>query len=145
MMWLLTFLVGLSSVIQAGLNRQMSDPWGLPAAVLLNAVMFLIASLIYFYLAQQEVVSLPHYLAHRPNISEISWWYLLPGLLGFLFVLGLPVCIAKIGALQVFVGLVLAQMIGGLFWDKYIEGIHWTWNRWLAGGFAIIAVVLASK
>lgn len=144
MIWFLTFLVGLSSVIQAGLNRQMAEPWGLPATVLLNAVMFLVAAAIYFFLASMELVPLPDYLTHKGPISSGSWWYLLPGVLGFLFVLGLPICIAKIGALQVFVGLVLAQIIGGLFWDKYIEGINWSWNRWMAGGFAVIAVILAS-
>ena len=71
MMWFLTFIVGLSSVVQAGLNRQMTDPWGLPAAILLNAVMFLIASALYFVAAYYQWVQLPDYLSQLSDLDVV--------------------------------------------------------------------------
>lgn len=142
---LLTIFIGLSSVIQAGLNRQMSTPWGLPSTVLLNAIMFLLASAIYFALAKGGWVTFPEALQERRGFENWQWWYLLPGLLGFVFVIGLPYAIARIGALQVFVGLVVAQMVGGLLWDRFVEGLDWSVSRIAGATLAVIAVLLASR
>ncbi len=142
---LFTIFIGLSSIIQAGLNRQMSTPWGLPSTVLLNAIMFLAASAVYFALAKWGWVQLPEALKERQGFENLQWWYLLPGLLGFIFVIGLPYSIARIGALQVFVGLVVAQMVGGLFWDRFVEGLDWSFSRVLGAILAVVALVLASR
>lgn len=142
---LLTIFIGLSSVVQAGLNRQMSTPWGLPSTVLLNAIMFLLASVAYYLFAKNGWVAFPDALKERQGFEQWQWWYLLPGLLGFIFVIGLPFAIARIGALQVFVGLVVAQMLGGLLWDRFIEGLDWSWSRILGASLAVVAVLLASR
>ncbi len=141
----LTIAIGLSSVIQAGLNRQMGTSWGLPSTVLLNAIMFLLAALIYYGLARLSIVEFPLALSEKYGFQHWQWWYFLPGLLGFAFVIGVPFSIAKIGALQVFVGLVLAQMLGGLVWDRWVEGLDWTWSRLLGAVLAVVAVLLASR
>lgn len=87
----------------------------------------------------------PEALKERQGFEAWSWWYLLPGLLGFAFVVGLPYSIARIGALQVFVGLVVAQMVGGLLWDHFVEGLDWSFSRILGATLAVVAVLLASR
>lgn len=141
----LTVLIGLASVIQGGLNRQMGTIWGLPSTVLLNALTFLVAAVIYYIIGRFAPVTLPESVAEKAGFQSGEWWYILPGFLGFVFVIGIPYSIAKIGALQVFVGLVLAQMLGGLLWDRFVEGIDWSWSRLVGAGLAVLAVVLASR
>lgn len=141
----LTIAIGLASVIQGGLNRQMGMVWGLPSTVLLNALTFLLAAVVYYVIARFFPVPLPESLAEKAGFQSGHWWYLLPGFLGFIFVIGIPYSIAKIGALQVFVGLVLAQMLGGLLWDRFVEGIDWSWSRLVGASLAVLAVMLASR
>lgn len=140
-----TLLVGVASVLQGGLNRQFSEQWGLPGAIFINAIAFLAASLIYWFYARYTGVQLPVALADKAGSFEnFKYWYVIPGILGFFFVLGVPWAIAKIGALKVFVGLVTAQLIGGLMWDMWVENIPLSWPRVLGAALALAGVVVAS-
>jgi len=112
--WLITFGVGILSVLQGGLNRVMAQPFGLPLAVVVNASCFLIGSLIYLWFQRHTL----------PSSLNWNWWYVFPGLMGFLFVLGVPFAIARLGAVPVFVTLVAAQMLGSVIWDIFMEPIN---------------------
>ncbi len=140
--------VGLAVVLQGGLNRQVSAQWGLAAAIFVNALVFLIASagLLWLARARPELVPEIFRLPEGP-LASISWWQwqgLLPGLFGLVIVAGLPWAIVRLGALQSLLLVLGAQLLGGLLWDHWVEGIRVTPTRLLGSLIALAGAWLVS-
>lgn len=112
----LLFSLGLGTVavLQGGLNRIMAAKLPLGMTVLVNALIFLVAAVVYVLFVERQMAS-------AMKSFRWEWWYLVPGLLGAVFVFGIPWAIPRIGALQVFVCIVAGQMITSLVWDKLAE------------------------
>jgi transporter family-2 protein len=110
--WLLTFGLGVLTVLQGGLNRLLSTPNGLATTVFLNATVFMAAAGINLWLQRHTV----------PESFSLPAWSWLPGLFGFAFVLGVPFAIVRLGALPVFATLIAAQLLTGFLWDFWVEG-----------------------
>jgi bacterial/archaeal transporter family-2 protein len=118
---LLPVLLGLASVLQAGFNRQISRSYGLPTAVLLNTCVLLVVASALFFWSLGSPQSVPAALRPSQRSGSPALWYLLPGLLGFCLVAGIPLAISRIGALKAFVLLIGAQLVGSLVWDAWVE------------------------
>lgn len=142
---LVPVIVGLGAVLQGALNRRIAGRWGLPAAALLNATVLLVAVGCFFLLAKTREELLPVSLRLKPMEEGPSVWFVLPGLLGFALVAGIPWAIGEIGALQVFVLSISSQLLGSMAWDALAEGKPVTWNR--VGGvlLAIAGALLATR
>ena len=133
----LPFFLGILAVLQAGLNRSIAKTHSLFSVVLFNNGMVfgfsVLAWLCYrkFYVGDFKTPSL--------LTSTFQWWYFVPGVAGFLFVLLLPYSIARFGATRVFIMLILAQIISGITWDLYVENQSLSPSRYLAVLFSIFS------
>lgn len=120
---LIPLLLGTVGILQAGLNRNMSNDLGLTTTALFGNLITLLASTILLIAIKTTPESFPPFFHLKSSITNFKWWYIVPGIFGFLFVIGLPWGIYKIGAVKVTVGLIAAQMIAGVLWDLYVEKI----------------------
>ena len=136
--------LGAIAVLQAAINRKVAAVWGLAPAVLLNTVVLLVVAGAFLGTALRGLGPFARFVAEDARLGQLRWWWVLPGLLGFALVAGLPWAVARVGALQVFVGVVAAQMVTSLFWDALVEGIPATGARALGAALAIVSVVLVA-
>jgi bacterial/archaeal transporter family-2 protein len=120
---ILPFLIGLAGVAQGILNRQVSASWGLTWAVVLNAVLFIVYSLVLLGFLQYAPQVLPEYLRVSTFSTEkFKWWFVLPGLCGFLLVLGIPWSIQIMGPSKTFILFIVAQIVFSLLAEKFFFG-----------------------
>lgn len=138
----LTFFLGAIAVLQGALNRIIAGSWGLAPAIVLNNCVILAAGLVLFGAVKFYPEIFPEGLRDKAGFTSFSWYYVLPGLCGLVLVAGIPFAIGKIGAANVFIGIVCAQMVASLIWDKVVEGIPLTWTRTAGAFFAILGAVM---
>src|SRR6186997_2745417 len=114
---LIPVCLGAAAVVQATLNRQIAERWGLAPTAMLNT---LIASVCCVALLAYFAASAPRTDIFRVSFDAADFrpWWLLPGLFGFAIVVGLPWAVGKAGALPTFVSLVAAQMVASVVWDR---------------------------
>lgn len=134
--------MGLTVIVQGTLNRQIAESWGLSAAVLLNASIFFITSLGLLLLAKFGGELVPEFLKIK-SAQDFKWWYALPGLCGFLLVLGLPWGIRELGASKTFVLLVSSQIVLGLIWDTFVYNAHPGLTKMCGAGLAILGAIIS--
>ena len=118
---LLPVFLGLNIVIQGVLNKNIGANWGLSTAVMLNATIFFVISASFLLLATLVPNCLPEFL--RP--SEISArqfkiWFLVPGICGFMLVLGIPYSLQNNGPSKTFILLIVSQAIFSLLYEKFV-------------------------
>jgi transporter family-2 protein len=119
----LSLLIGAAAVLQGALNRKVAAAWGLSAAIALNTLVLLPCTLALLGLARAGVLSSELFRPRAEAFAHPRVWYVLPGLLGMLIITALPLAIARVGAMQVFVTVVAGQMVASLVWDRVAEGI----------------------
>lgn len=115
------FVVGLITVLQSGLNKKISMSEGLPAAVALNALVIFIVALSFYFVQKNGFVSMPDNLKSVELFQIKKWWFIIPGICGFLLVMGYPFSISYMGAAKVFVIAIAGQCVGSLMWDALVE------------------------
>lgn len=133
---LFPFLVGLCTVVQGALNREISEKWGLSWALVWTSIVVLVLTLI---------MTVTPYFPGKITWSDYKWWYVIPGLCGFLIIVGIPFSIGKIGALNTFLVIIASQIIVSGAWDRIVEGMTLSWTRMLGAFVTMIGVWLASK
>lgn len=132
---MIPIVVGIMAVLQAGLNRRIAVLWGVGGASLLNACVFAAVALICYYTGV--------FANSKIQWGDFKIWFLLPGILGFSLVAGLPYSIARWGALHTFLWLIASQIVASSFWDYLVEGQPFSWKKLLGGGVAIFGAWLA--
>lgn len=116
----LPFIIGLAGVTQGILNRQVSASWGLAWAVALNALLFVVYSAVLLVFSHFAPQVLPEYLRVSTfTIEKFKWWFVLPGLCGFLLVLGIPWSIQMMGPSKTFILFIVAQIVFSLLAEKF--------------------------
>jgi transporter family-2 protein len=138
-------LLGVFVVLQAGLNRRMAQAWGLPAAVFLNAAVFAALAAGLFFYCQSQGEALPEPFRLRSETKALAVWFLVPGICGFLLVVGAPWSLSRFGAVQTFTLLISAQLATSLFWDRLVEGIAISPMRAIGVAVTWIGVLLAVR
>jgi len=141
---LLPLCLGAVAVLQATLNRQIAERWGLAPAAILNTSIAVLCStaLLVYCLASGSRSGLLR-VTFEPG--ALRWWWLLPGAFGFAIVVGLPWAVGKAGALPTFVSMVAAQMLASALWDRFALGIAWDGSRALGAVLAIASVWLVGR
>lgn len=92
----------------------------LAQTVFLNATVFFTASLGYWIISKIGLFSEAKNLELNA-LLKIPWWYLTPGLCGFLIVLLTPESIAKLGAPTTFSIIIATQLGASLFYEVWFE------------------------
>jgi transporter family-2 protein len=116
-------ILGIVVVLQAGLNRRISQTWGLPPTVFLNAIVFTVAAGILYLFCQGQGDAIAEPFRTRFDWKSMAPWFVVPGIFGFLLVVGGPWSISRLGAVQTFTLLISAQLATSLLWDRFVEGI----------------------
>lgn len=138
------FVLGIVGVLQATLNKQIAAHTGLAAATAINMLVATTCALAFALLCAMRGDQTGALRWSLPASTFQVWW-LLPGMIGFLIVLGLPWSVQRIGALSTFVALVGAQMLTSALWDHFATGIPLTASR-IGGALCTIAgVVLLAR
>lgn len=140
----LSLLMGAASLFQGGLNRHIATQWGFVGAAFLNTLVILVVVSTIYGISRWYPDVLPKVLQDKHSFSNISWWYVIPGLSGLFLILGMPWVISKIGALKLFLGFVAAQLVGSVIWDACMEGIPVTTIRVAGVALSFLAVWLVS-
>jgi len=118
---LAAFVIGLITVLQSGLHKNMLMGNGLLSVVALNAVIAFVISMLLFFAHKYSLIALPESFSGQGSFQFKKWWYIVPGICGFIIVIGFPLAISYMGAAQVFIIAVAGQCVGSLLWDILIE------------------------
>jgi len=140
--YLLVVFIGFTVVAQGNMNRAIANLWGLPTATLLSAVSFLALSLVWFFIARLYPNTMPDFLRVRTQGDSISWWYILPGMLGVAFVAGMPWAFQNIGATKTFILLVASQIVFGIVWDLLITQITISTTTLIGAGITLVGAAV---
>ena len=138
-------LCGLAVVAQGGLNRRLAGQWGLVGTTLVNTLVVLVVALGLYALTRTAPELLPQGFAGAGNAAGMrgfSMWHLLPGLCGFLIVMGMPMAIGRMGAVQSVLLLIAAQLIASLIWDALVEGRPATLARVVGSAIAFAGAAI---
>ena len=140
--YLIPIFVGTLVVLQSTLNRSLGAQIGLSTAVTINAAVFLGASFVFWIMTRTFPDFFPSMMPPKTSFSHIDWkWhYIIPGMSGFLLVLGLPWAIQQIGASRAITLLVSTQVVVGLLWEIFITHTPVSWIRI----FGAVLVILGS-
>jgi transporter family-2 protein len=144
-------ILGLSIVTQGAMNQVIGTERGLGFAVMLNAsVFFVLSILLYFFLTRFSTsfsASLANILPVKETTESLKWYYIIPGICGFLIVLGSPLAMGQIGGAAFFVLLILAQILTSLLYDSFIVGSPLNFSKILGAllTFAGAALFISSK
>ena len=143
--FLLPILIGFAGVVQGGLNKEIMKNWGITGAVLINNLQVFFWSMFVWFLARHATALFSDDWRPLAQSNQIHWWYLVPGLCGFFIVAGIPVAIDKVGAGKTFMGILLAQLIGGVAWDHIVGGEAVEWRQIAGVGAAALGAILMFK
>jgi transporter family-2 protein len=124
MIWAIAIplFIGSLGILQGAVNKQIAQSIGLTQAVLLTNFIALALCVILFILARKTNLITLDILQVNQSFT-FKWWYVFPGIMGFLIIAGVPYAIGKFGALTVTIGLVAAQMGTSVLWDIFVEKI----------------------
>jgi uncharacterized membrane protein YdcZ (DUF606 family) len=144
--WILVpVVVGVSVVLQGGLNRQLAGQWGLSAALFFNSISFLAGAALLLLWVKMRPETVPELLRIPADPgSAMQWRGVATGLLGVFIVVGLPWAIAEFGALRSILVVLVAQIAASMIWDAMVEGIAVSPLRALGAVIALGGAWLAS-
>lgn len=134
-------LVGISIVVQSGLNQQIAQRADLISALFYTCIMSFVAAAAVYGLAVVKPQWVP--LVLRPQTRFPTWHFymLFPGLMGFIIICGIPVAINKLGALRVITVVIAVQLLVAALWDATVLGSPVPLKR-LAGALITLAGAL---
>lgn len=122
-LFLIPLLIGVMSIMQGSLNRQISNELGIAHTVVLGTTIFLIFTIALYFVALKSPSSFPEFFQVKQPLSSFKLWYIFPALFGFGVVIGMPFAILKLGAVKVTVYMIAAQMVTSVIWDIWVEKI----------------------
>ncbi len=138
----LPLLLGCIAILQGSLNKNIINEIGITWMAFLGCAVTMVICTIYFIIAKYFPTILPELM--KVQDFKFKNWYIIPGIFGFFFVLVLPIAILKVGAIKTTVGLIAAQMITSVFWDKFVEGYTLSSNKLIGVVLAMVSVIMIS-
>jgi transporter family-2 protein len=118
---LIPVLLGVIGLLQGGLNKEIGHIIGVAQATLVGMVITLLIAIVFFYAVKfSPEFFAPIYHIKAP-IFTWRWYFIIPGILGFLIVSLLPWAFLELGAVKATILIVAAQMIFSVFWDISVE------------------------
>ena len=105
---------------------------------------FLFFNLILFVFVFAKPKIFPAEFAVHWAFQDFRWWWIIPGLLGFVLVLGLAVSIGRIGAIQTIAISIAAQIFTSIAWDMFTGDHEINKLRLLGAGVTLFGAVVAT-
>lgn len=138
--YLIPLAVGVAGILQGGVNGKLSKDIGLAQALLIgNTFVFVITFFLIFGVYKYPDF-FPSYFRINAPLSSYKWWYLLPGMFGFIIISGLPIGMIKLGGIKTTVLIIVAQMITSIIWDVTVEKLPMNTLKSLGLLFSLVAV-----
>jgi transporter family-2 protein len=137
---ILPIALGAMGILQAALNKNMITDVGLAKMTWIGCVVTVVVAGAFYLLVKMSPSTFPEFMKIRG--STFKWWFIIPGIFGFLFVAGLPFSIYKVGAVKTTVGLIAAQMVTSTLWDSLVEGIALSYTKGAGIVFALLSVLM---
>lgn len=144
-MVLLPIALGFAAVLQGSLNRRAATHIGLPAAVVLTHAVALVCACGLWLWLRNAPASLPSAFLPSQTAGRAALWYLVPGLVGFVFVCGMPLSFSRLGVFQSLLLLIVAQLCVGLLWDQLVEGRAITATRAIGALITMLGAALVLR
>lgn len=141
---LLPPILGAAVLCQAILNRQVSESLGLATVVLINAGVFFAAAALLWLGTRVMPDVFPDFLKPGSAGLDARASLIVPGLCGFVLVLGAPWALQKVGPSKTFVLLVGSQILLSVLADKWIFDLDPAWTKWLGASLALAGAVLVA-
>jgi bacterial/archaeal transporter family-2 protein len=141
---LVPFALGCFAVVQVALNKRIAATMGLTQAVILNAGVLLVVAVAFWLYARFARQDVGEWMSGTGGLADFKLWWIIPGLCGLTLVAGLPWAVQRVGALQAFVVLVAAQMLFGIAWDHFVEGVGVSAPRVIGAGLAIVGAAVTA-
>jgi len=140
----LAALGGAAVVLQNTINKRLASAWSLPDTVFLTGLVFFVCTALWFVGARFVGRDAGGDIGSWAFAQPWTWLGLLPGVLGFVIVAGLPAAIARSSAFLVIVVLIASQLVVSLLWDAAVEQQPLAWNRIVGVLLALAGAALAS-
>jgi len=143
--WLfLPTLLAAAFLCQAILNRRISESLGLASAVLINASVFFLAALLLWVGTRLVPELFPDFLKPGDGEFEAKVAWIVPGICGFLWVLGAPWALQNLGPSRTFILLIGSQIVLSVLADKWVFDLEPGWTKWLGAALALAGAVLVA-
>ena len=98
-------------------------------------------TIVALYIGNNYIPNISSIFKAETNQIDFKWWYIIPGCIGWFFVMFLPYSIYKGGAAKVFIILVAVQIVASIGWDALIEKMHIGPMKYVSGALAILAAL----
>jgi transporter family-2 protein len=138
--FLIPLVVGMAGILQGGVYSKLSKEIGLTQGLLIGNALVLLISLVLVFAVSKYPSAFPEFFRLKAPLSAFKWWYLLPGIFGFIIITGLPAGMVNLGAIKTTVLILVAQMITSIVWDVSVEKLPINTMKSLGLIFSIIAV-----
>lgn len=138
----MAFTIGLTIAIQAPINASLAKSIG-NSFIMAATVSFVVGSICLILVAS---INGDLNLNSIKNLSNQSWWKFLGGILGAFFVFGTTLVAPKIGLINMFIIVLIGQLIMGLILDNIgafgLEIKHISWQKILGLSIIIIGLII---
>ncbi|MEM7495253.1 MAG: DMT family transporter [Myxococcota bacterium] len=144
---LVPLALGMMSVLQNTLNRDMSQRWGLAGVILVNVLVMLLASLALAFCAAQAPPPrwLPEVFVAKGGLwRQLRLMHVVPGLFGLAVITGLPLAMTRLSAAEVFVVFMGTQLLTSLAWDCAVARLPLTSLKVAGAFFTLVGMVLVN-
>ncbi|MEY3013152.1 MAG: hypothetical protein RIT45_1887 [Pseudomonadota bacterium] len=122
---LLTLLIGVSIVVQGGVNARLAQQANLWLLLTVGNVVCTIGSTIAWLVVRKGGPI-------GEELARVPWAVWAPSIAGFVIISGMPMAIQRIGVFRAVILVIAVQILAGLVWDKVVSDQAITATR-LAG------------
>lgn len=144
MAWL-PLVIGLSSVLQATVNRRMMRSWDVLTVTAFNSALILALAVALLW-ARSWLRPPPGTLfAARFEASAFRAEFLVPSAASAFFMAAMPVAVERLGASRAFPLLIAGQLCMSLAWDRFAGGTSVDASRALGAVLVLIGAVVANR
>jgi transporter family-2 protein len=145
MIYAVAILVGMISALQSTMNRQIAASWGLTSTLVVTGISMLVSVCLLYVWVRMSPTTFPDFFEDKTPWTNFKLWYVIPGVLGLLIVLGFPFAISKIGATSVFLLAIVGQITMSVLWDVFVEKIPMNHYRLIAVALCAMGAYLSTK
>lgn len=137
-------LLGAAGILQGAFNKEIAMKTGVAHATALTNTGCFILCIAFYYLVKVYPEFFPSYFRIQTSLTHYKWWYVIPPILGFMIVAGMPLAFAELGAVKSTVYLMAMMLITSALWDFFVDHLMINLYKGLGLLFAFISIIFIS-